>query len=79
MVNTEIVIVNKPISISTTPAAESMNNKTSRRVHISIADINEIPEELFVVKISQSKKPEKAGKVVFKYLTYRQAGTEEIR
>lgn len=79
MVNTEIVIVNKPISISTTPAAESINNKTSRRVHISIADINEIPEELFAVKISQSKKPEKAGKVVFKYLTYRQAGTEEIR
>lgn len=79
MANTEHVFHDKVFSISTTPAAESMSNRTSRRIHITVDDITEIPAELFAVKVSQSKKPEKAGKTVFKYLSYRTKGTDEPR
>lgn len=34
-------------------------------------NINDIPEQLFAVKVSQSTNPQKAGKYVFKYLSYR--------
>lgn len=33
--------------------------------------VEDIPEQLFAVKISQSSNPQKTGKTVFKYLTYR--------
>lgn len=43
----------------------------SRTMFLSPADVNAIPEQLFAVKISQSKDPEKAGKCTFKYFSYR--------
>ena len=33
--------------------------------------IEDIPEQLFAVKVSQSSNPQKAGKFVFKYLSYK--------
>lgn len=33
--------------------------------------LEDIPENLFAVKVSQSNNPQKAGKLAFKYLTYR--------
>lgn len=40
-------------------------------------NVQDIPEELFAVKISQSKNPNKAGKPVFKYLSIRLAADQE--
>lgn len=37
-------------------------------LHPEVADV---PEELFAVKVSQSSNPQKAGRFVFKYLSYR--------
>lgn len=68
----EIKLVNKEISIFT---GTGMNGDgLSRRLFVTVTDITEVPEELFAVKISQSQKPEKAGRVVFKHLLFRQPG-----
>ena len=68
----EIKLVNKEISIFT--GTDMNGDGVSRRLFVTVTDLNEIPEELFAVKISQSKKPEKAGRVVFKHLLFKQPG-----
>jgi len=67
----ELQLTNKEISIFTT---DGLNGGKSRRLFITVDDITEVPEELFAVKVSQSNKPEKAGKTVFKYLSFKQDG-----
>lgn len=57
-----------PISIY---KSTDMNGQISRRLFITIEDLNTIPEELFKVKISQSQNPALAGKAVFKYFSYK--------
>lgn len=43
----------------------------SRSMFLKPETIEEIPEELFAIKISQSKKAELAGKPMFKFFSYR--------
>lgn len=43
-------------------------------LHPNVADI---PEQLFAVKVSQSTNPQKAGTLVFKYLSYRLADDQK--
>lgn len=43
----------------------------SRTMFLKPERLEDIPEELFVVKMSQSKKPELAGKPVFRFLSYK--------
>lgn len=40
-------------------------------IAVEPGELADMPEELFAVKISQSKKPERAGKLVFSYLAFR--------
>lgn len=51
------------------------NNGISRTIflHPAVADI---PEQLFAVKVSQSRNPNKAGRTVFKYLSIRMAADQ---
>lgn len=69
----ELQLKNKEISIFTT---DGLNGGKSRRLFITIDDITQVPAELFAVKISQSQKPEKAGRVVFTYLSFKHVGDE---
>lgn len=51
---------------------KSLNKETTlRRVHITIKDLEALPEEFFEIKVSQSKDQYKAGKLAFKYLSYK--------
>lgn len=59
---------NAPISIY---KSTGMSGQISRRLFITIEDLNTIPEELFKVKVSQSQSPSLAGKAVFKYFSYK--------
>ena len=43
----------------------------SRTMFLTPSNLADIPEELFAVKISQSVKPERAGKPVFRFFSYR--------
>lgn len=43
----------------------------SRTMFLTPKTLEEIPEELFAVKISQSRNPERAGKPVFRFFSYR--------
>ena len=43
----------------------------SRTMFLTPSNLADIPEELFAVKISQSVKPERAGKAVFRFFSYR--------
>lgn len=63
-----IVFSNAPISIFQT---HNMNNQPARRLFITVTDLAAVPDELFAIKMSQSKKPELAGKPVFKYFSYK--------
>ena len=63
-----IIFADKPISIF---QSAGMNGKPSRQLFIDIADLASVPEELFALKVSQSKNPELAGKPVFKYLSHK--------
>ena len=64
------VVITKPISIF--PATKQDGSPTRRLVvSVTPAELAEMPEELFAVKVSQSKNPTRAGKVVFKYFAYR--------
>lgn len=65
-----IKFINAPISIYQSKE-RSRNGKPSRRVFITVSDLAAIPDELFAVKISQSRNPALAGKAVFKYFSYR--------
>lgn len=65
---TEPIVIKGPISIFQTAG---MNGRPSRRLFIEVKDLAVIPEELFAVKISQSKNPSLAGKPVFKYFSYK--------
>ena len=65
---TEPIVIKGPISIFQTAG---MNGRPSRRLFIDVKDLAVIPEELFAVKISQSKNPSLAGKPVFKYFSYK--------
>lgn len=62
--------ITKPISIF--PGTE-FDGSPSRRLVVSAtpSELAEFPAELFAVKISQSKNPQKAGKLVFKYFAYK--------
>lgn len=74
----DIILNNVEISVSTTSAEHNTyNHKTQRRLHIPMPELSAIPEELFAVKVSQSKNPNKAGKTVFKYLTFKQPGDDQ--
>lgn len=64
----EPIVIKGPISIFQTAG---MNGRPSRRLFIEVTDLAAIPEELFAVKISQSKNPSLAGKPVFKYFSYK--------
>lgn len=44
------------------------------RLYITTETLEEIPEELFAVKLSQSAKPERKGKLVFKYFSWEEEG-----
>lgn len=63
-----ITFKNAPISVFQN---KGMNGGPSRRLFITVTDINTIPDELFAVKVSQSKNPALAGKPVFKYFSYK--------
>lgn len=63
-----IVFPKVPISIF---QSHNMNNEPARRLFITVTDLSVVPDELFAVKLSQSKKPELAGKPVFKYFSYK--------
>lgn len=63
-----ITFKNAPISVF---QQAGMNGQPSRRLFITVEDLNTIPDELFAVKVSQSKNPELAGKSVFKYFSYK--------
>ena len=65
---TEPIVINGPISIFQTAG---MNGRPSRRLFIDVKDLATIPDELFAVKISQSKNPSLAGKPVFKHFSYK--------
>lgn len=65
---TEPIVISGPISIFQTAG---MNGRPSRRLFIDVKDLDAIPDELFAVKISQSKNPSLAGKPVFKYFSYK--------
>ena len=52
-----IIFADKPISIF---QSAGMNGKPSRQLFIDIADLASVPEELFALKVSQSKNPELA-------------------
>ena len=67
---TKTFSVTKPISIF--PATKT-NGQPTRRLVISVqpSELSEMPAELFAVKISQSPKPERAGKLVFKYFSFK--------
>lgn len=43
----------------------------SRTMFLTPSNLAEIPEEMFAVKLSQSTKPERAGKAVFRFFSYR--------
>lgn len=45
--------------------------KKRRTVSINMDSLADVPEELFALKVSQSRNPELAGKVVFKYFLYK--------
>ena len=64
----EPIVHNVPISVF---QGHNMNGDPSRRVFIHVKDLSTVPDELFAVKISQSKKPELAGRAVFKYFSYK--------
>ena len=64
---TEPIVIKGPISIFQTAG---MNGRPSRRLFIDVKDLSTIPDELFAVKISQSKNPSLAGKFVFKLFRY---------
>lgn len=76
MANT-YVFENKKVSTSTTAKEKSLSGKTQRRLHIQLDNLEEVPDFFFTVKVSQSKRPDKAGTTVFKYLTYRLKGSED--
>lgn len=65
----------EPIRFENVPLSvyqqQGMNDRPSRRVFIDLTDIASVPDELFAVKISQSKNPELAGKPIFKYFSYK--------
>lgn len=50
---------------------DGLNGKPSRRVFIAVEDLAAVPDELFAIKMSQSRNPELAGKAVFKYFSYK--------
>lgn len=41
------------------------------------SELKDMPEELFVVKISQSKNPERAGKPLFRFFTFRASAEDK--
>lgn len=67
----------EPIVFADTPVSifqhEGNNGRQSRRLFMAIKGeaLADIPDEMFAIKISQSKNPELAGKPVFKYFGYR--------
>lgn len=65
---TEPIVITGPISIFQTAG---MNGRPSRRLFIDITDLNALPDELFAIKISQSKNPALVGKPVFKHFSYK--------
>lgn len=60
----------RPVSIY---PGQKQNGDPSRRLAIrySLKEFNEIPEELFGVKVSQSKQANRAGRLVFKHIAYK--------
>lgn len=63
-----IIFTEAPISVF---QSTNMNGKPSRRVLIRVKDLGAIPDELFAVKISQSKKPELTGHPIFRYFSFK--------
>lgn len=60
-----------PISLL---SSEGFNNIGKSRTMIlkpDVKELDQIPEEMFMVKISQSTNPEKAGKPLFRFLTFK--------
>lgn len=58
-----------PISIFRGKAYDGKG--VSRTMFLKPERLEDIPEELFMIKISQSKKPELAGRPVFRFLSYK--------
>lgn len=67
--------MSEPIKFENVPLSvyqqQGLNGGPSRRVFIEVTDLATIPEELFAIKMSQSKNPELAGKPMFKYFGYK--------
>lgn len=57
------------------PMADEGSTKT--QYETTMDWVKELPAELFAVKKSQSEKPERRGKILFKYLTINYAGQKE--
>lgn len=66
--------ITQPVSIF---PSTKLDGSPSRRLVVSVqpSELVNIPEELFAIKTSQSKKPERAGKLVFKYFSYKASET----
>lgn len=62
--------ITKPISIY---PGTKLDGSPTRRLVVSVqpSELADMPAELFAVKISQSKNPQKMGKLVFKYFAYK--------
>lgn len=65
-----------PVSFFSRDDTFNNNGKKVRTVWATVEDLEKVPEELFAIKISQSKKPELAGKPVFKYFVYKLKDTD---
>ena len=65
--------VTAPISIF---PSTKLDGTPSRRLVVSVPRdmLATLPEELFAVKISQSRKPDRAGRLMFSYLSYKLNG-----
>lgn len=64
------ITITKPISIY---PSQDLNGQPTKRLVIAggLEDLASFPDELFAVKISQSKKPDLAGKTLLKYISYK--------
>lgn len=60
-----------PISILSNKGYDGVGKSRTMILKPELKDLDKIPEELFMVKISQSQNPDKAGKPLFRFFTFK--------
>lgn len=65
----ELELKNVPVGVFLNKG--NANYAASWRMFIKVEDVSAIPDDLFATKVSQSQNPDLAGKVVFKYFSFK--------